>query len=138
MHEAIKGRSQLYTPSYSSQWTDGDSTNAQIVMKFIEGWEKNEIDSSMLSPWVYYKYNWENKQSLFDKIKSERDKFSKCKIKLSSVISVRTTDRNEDWVIVYAGVDHKDLKGNLSTTNFTQWYKINKDKRIEFFKEFVE
>jgi hypothetical protein len=138
VNEAIKGRSQLYTSSYSSQWTNGDSINTRIVMKFMESWEKNAIDTSLLSPWVYYKYNWENKQSFFDKLKTDRDKFAKCKIKLSSIIPVKTTDRNEDWVVVYAGVDYTDLNGNLSTTNFTQWYKINKDKKIEFFKEFDE
>lgn len=136
--EAIKGRKNLYTASYSNKWSIGDSTKSNVIMKFFSRWEHNNIDTSFFSNWVYYKYNWEKKDSILSKLKTERAKFAKWKIIISSIISVKSKDRNEDWVTVYGTVNKKDFKGSASVTNFTQWYKIDKDLKISFFKEFDE
>jgi hypothetical protein len=138
VNKAIKRRANLYTSSYSNKWSTGESINSTVVMKFLNKWENNLIDTSFFSNWVYYKYNWEKKDSMLSKIKSERDKFAKWKISISSIASLKSIDRNEDWVAVYGSVNKKDLKGIASVTNFTQWYKMDKNLKISFFKEFDE
>ena len=138
VNSAIKARENLYTPSYSNKWSIGDTMNSIIVMKFLNRWEQNNMDTSFFSTWVYYKYNWEKKDSIFGKLKTERDKFAKWKIIVSSIVSLKSTDRNENWVAVYGSVNKKDFKGNALVTNFTQWYKIDQNLKISFFKEFDE
>lgn len=107
--EAIKGRKNLYTASYSNKWSIGDSTKSNVIMKFFSRWEHNNIDTSFFSNWVYYKYNWEKKDSILSKLKTERAKFAKWKIIISSIISVKSKDRNEDWVTVYGTVNKKEI-----------------------------
>jgi hypothetical protein len=107
-------------------------------MKFMKSWENNSIDTTLLSDWVYFKNNWEKKGIVIDKLSIERNKYSKWKISVSSIIPVKSIDRAENWVVVYGTVNKRDLNDNLSTINFTQWYKVNKESRIEFFKEFDE
>ena len=136
--EAIKGRLHLYTTAYSGHWTEGDSTNTEVVMKFMKSLENNLIDTSLLSLWVFYKNNYEKKEIILDKLRMERNNFSKWKISVSSIIPVKSIDREENWVIVYGTRNESDFKDNLSTINFTQWYKVNKENRIEFFNEFDE
>jgi hypothetical protein len=136
--EALKGRSHLFTSTYSAQWTKGDSANTEVVMKFMNSWENNSIDTSLLSLWVYFKNDYEKKEILLDKLRMERNNFAKWKISVSSIIPVKSIDREENWVIVYGTVNKRDLKDNMSAINFTQWYKVNKENRIEFFKEFDE
>ena len=135
---AIKGRMNLYTPSYSNKWSIGDSMKSNVIMKFLINWEHNNIDTSFFSSWVYYKYNWEKKDSILSKLKTERDKFAKWKIIVSSIVSLKSIDRNENWVTVYGSVNKKDFKGIASVTYFTQWYKMDNNLKISFFKEFDE
>jgi hypothetical protein len=136
--EAIKRKSHLFTSTYSANWTKGDSTNTEVVMKFMKSWENNSIDTSLLSNWVYFKNDWMKKEIIMDKLKIEHNNYAKWKISVSSIIPVKSIDRDENWVIVYGTVNKRDLKDNMSATNFTQWYKVNKESRIEFFKEFDE
>ena len=75
---------------------------------------------------------------MLSKLKQERDKFAQWKIVVSSIAPLKSTDRNENWVAVYGSVNKKDFKGNASVTNFTQWYKVDKDLKISFLKEFIE
>lgn len=138
VNNAIKARQNLYTSSYSNKWSMGDSSNSNIVMKFLKKWEQNTIDSSFFSNWVYYKYNWEQKDSLLSKLKNERNRFAKWKISVSSIASLKSTDRNENWVTVYGTINKKDYNGSTFVTNFTQWYKIDQNFKILFFKEFDE
>ena len=135
---AVKARKYLYTPSYSNKWAIDDSTKSNVIMKFLDRWEHNNIDSSFFSNWVYYKYTWEKNASMLSKLKQERDKFAQWKIVVSSIAPLKSTDRNENWVAVYGSVNKKDFKGNASVTNFTQWYKVDKDLKISFLKEFIE
>jgi len=136
--DAIKVRSHIYTSTYSAQWTKGDSSNTEVVMKFMKSWENNSIDTSLLSNFVYFKNNWEKKESIMDNLRIELNNFAKWKFSVSSIIPVKSIDRNENWVIVYGTLNKRDFKDNMTAINFTQWYKVNKENRIEFFKEFDE
>jgi hypothetical protein len=138
VEEAIKGRSHLYTSTYSAKWTEGDSTNTEVIMKFMKSWENNSIDTSLFSNWVDFNNNWEKKQIIMDKLRTERNNFAKWKISVSSIIPVKSIDREENWVIVYGSVNTRDFKDKISEIHFTQWYKVNKESRISFFKEFDE
>ena len=138
VNKAIKNRENLFTAAYSNKWSMGDSINSTMIMNFLNKWENNSMDTSFFSDWAYYKYNWETKDSILKKLKVERSRFAKWKISISSIVSLKSTDRNENWVTVYGSVNKKDVMGINSLTNFTQWYKIEKDLKISFFKEFDE
>jgi hypothetical protein len=138
VNNAIKNRKHLYTSSYSNKWTMGEDYNSTLVMSFLNKWENNSIDTSFFSEWVYYKYNWEKKDIILNKLKALRRNFVNWKIDISSIASLKSIDRNENWVTVYGNVNKQDLNGTSSVTYFTQWYKIEKDFKISFFKEFDE
>jgi len=104
----------------------------------MKSWENNSIDTSLLSNFVYFKNNWEKKESIMDNLRIELNNFAKWKFSVSSIIPVKSIDRNENWVIVYGTLNKRDFKDNMTAINFTQWYKVNKENRIEFFKEFDE
>lgn len=136
--EASAKRASLYTFTYSAKWTTGDNTNADIVMKLLKSQENETVDTSMLAVWVNYANQYKRKEQVLSELNAERQRYENWKISVSSIIPVKSTDRNESWVIVYGTIKKKDLQANYTSTDVTQWYKINKDKKIEFIKEFHE
>lgn len=136
--EAIRGRSSLYTSFYSNKWLMSDSIKSNAVMKFLYSWERNQIDTSLFSNWVEYKYDWKKRDSILNTLKKEREQYVKWKVNVESIIPLKSEDRNEEWVTVTGSIMRKDSTGNLTIKSFTHWYKMDKNLKITYFKEFVE
>lgn len=134
-----------YTSNYSAEWKQGNNSNNKIIMKFLKDFETNNFKYEHLMA-NYMELHFSGANDFFEKskavikLKEFRAGFHNLKIRLQSVISLKSSDRNEDWVFVCGNMISFLENGTLKNLDFFQQFRINNEGKINLIKqyEFVE
>src|SRR5213075_2287838 len=111
-----------YVPSYSSSFEMGNPEYAaMIVQGSWKDWEKNTMDN--MSKWVadtiiaYHSDNTMVKglDSLTARWKRGRAGYTSVIDAIDAVMAVYSTDKKENWVLVWATEINTDTKGKVDT-----------------------
>lgn len=76
------------------------------------------------------------KKRAIEKLKEFRTGLSNLKIKLQSIIPVKSVDSNEDWVFVSGSMTITQENGTLKTIDFFDQFRINKEGKINLIKQY--
>jgi hypothetical protein len=127
-----------YVPGYSSSFEIGNPEYAtMIVQGSWKDWEDNRLDNMV--NWVEdtitaYHSNTEvvhGVDSLMARWKRARAAYTEVKPSLDAVVPLYSTDRMENWVLVWATeIDtHKD--GTIDTVSLMETWRINKNGKAD-------
>lgn len=132
-----------YTPSYSSSFKMGNPDHcAMIVQGSWKDWEMNTLDN--MKSWVadsitvYHSDNTMVKglDSLMARWKRGRAKYSAVATTLDAVMPVYSTDKNGNWVLVWATEIDTKLDGTKDTTSVMETWRINKDNKADMLYQY--
>ena len=117
----------------------GDTAHIKKVMEFIKDWELNDFSKKeLLSDYVEaYFMNTEGfflNDTLIAKLKKQRADLINPRIKLLSVIPLKSTDRNENWVIVLGDLLNDVPGKEQKKTDFVQLFQIDNAGKINLIK----
>lgn len=142
--EAIKAPISLpFVPSYSSSFEAGNADYAtMIVQGSWKDWEDNNLDNMV--NWVadtitaFHSNNQvtHGRDSIMVKWKRERAEYSTIKTILEAVIPVRSTDKNEDWVLVWATGIGTMSNGTSDTIAVMETWRINKQGKADLLLQY--
>jgi hypothetical protein len=127
-----------YTPSYSSSFKMGNSDySAMIVQGSWKDWEKNTMDN--MKSWVadtVVAFQSDNKMirgadSLLANWKRGRAAYTSVIDTLNAVVPLYSTDKNQNWVLVWATEIDTDTKGKTDTVAMQETWRINKDGKAD-------
>lgn len=132
-----------YVPSYSSSFKMGDPAYAtMIVQGSWKDWENNQLDNMV--NWVedtIVAFHSDNEvihgaDSLMARWKRARAAYSEVRPTIDAVLPVYSTDRMENWVLVWATeIDtHKD--GSRDTVALMETWRINKAGKADMLLQF--
>jgi hypothetical protein len=140
----VKSEASLpYTPSYSSSFEMGNADySAMILQGSWKDWEMNTMDN--MKSWVadtitvYHSDNTMVKgvDSLQARWKRGRAKYSAVSTTIDAVMPVYSTDKKEDWVLVWATEIDTKLDGTKDTAAVMETWRINKDKKADLLYQF--
>jgi len=132
-----------YVPSYSSSFAVGNPDYAtMIVQGSWKDWEDNNLDNMV---------NWiadtitavhSNNQvthgldSLMARWKKGRAEYSKVNTTIDAVMPVYSTDKNEDWVLVWASEIDTKLDGTMDTVALMETWRINKQGKADLLMQY--
>jgi hypothetical protein len=68
--------------------------------------------------------------------KRGRALYSSCRDTINAVMSVRTTDKKENWVLVWATAYDTKLDGTTDTSAIQETWRINKDGKADLLMQF--
>lgn len=123
---------------YSSSFEIGDQKNsAMIIQGSWKDWQDNKLDS--MKSWVaddIVAMHSDNSMikgadSLMAIWKRHRANYSSSTDSIHSVLSVHSTDKNEDWVLVWATSYDTKLDGSKDTTDLMETWRINKQGKAD-------
>ncbi len=129
--------------SYSSSFEIGNPAYAaMIVQGSWKDWQDNKLDN--LKSWVadtatvFMSDNIMVKgaDSLSAVWKRNRAKYTSMTDTVNAVMSVRSTDKKEDWVLVWATEYSTDKMGKKDTGYVMETWRINKDGKADFLMQF--
>jgi len=132
-----------YVPSYSSSFEMGDPSYAtMIVQGSWKDWENNQLDNMV--KWVedtIVAMHSNNEvvhgvDSLMARWKRARAEYTMVRPTIDAVLPVYSTDRMENWVLVWATeIDtHKD--GSIDTVALMETWRINKAGKADMLLQF--
>jgi hypothetical protein len=132
-----------YTPSYSSSFKMGNPDYCTMVVQGSwKDWEMNTMDN--MKSWVadtitvFHSDNTMVKgvDSLAARWKRGRAKYSAVATTIDAVMPVYSTDKNENWVLVWATEIDTKLDGKKDTSSVMETWRINKDNKADLLLQF--
>jgi len=132
-----------YTASYSSSFKMGnDDYSPMIVQGSWKDWENNTMDN--MKSWVadtIVAYHSDNSvvkglDSLQARWKRGRANYTNVIDTLNAVIPVYSTDKKENWVLVWATEINTDKKGKTDTIALMETWRINKDGKADVLYQY--
>lgn len=141
----VKAAASLpYVPSYSASFTMGDHPEytTMIAQGSWKDWENNTMDN--MKSWVadsLVAIQSDNTMikgadSVIARWKAARAKYSSVVDTLEAIMPVYSTDKKENWVLVWA----KDMSTKTDGTKDTAWvmetWRINKDGKADMVLQY--
>ncbi|SRR6266496_3474922 len=135
---AAKPVTLAYTPEYSSSFKMGNPEySAMIVQGSWKDWEMNTMDN--MKSWVadtIVAFHSDNSMvngidSLQARWKRGRAGYTSVIDTVHSVVPLYSTDKNENWVLVWAKEINTDVKGKIDTVELMETWRINKDGKAD-------
>lgn len=132
-----------YTAGYSSSFVLGNADYAtSIVQGSWKDWETNNMDN--MKSWVadtIMAFNSDNTMvrgadSLMARWKRGRAMYTNVIDTVNAVIPVYSTDKKENWVLVWATEINTDSKGKTDTSAIMETWRINKDGKADMLMQY--
>ena len=132
-----------YTPAYSSSFEMGKPEYAaMIVQGSWKDWEMNSMDN--MKSWVadtIVAFQSDNAMvkgldSLTARWKRGRAEYTSVIDTIDAVMPVYSTDKKENWVLVWAREIDIDKQGKTDTVALQETWRINKDGKADMLFQF--
>jgi len=132
-----------YVPSYSASFEIGDPNySATILQGSWKEWEENKLDN--MKNWVadsIVAYHSDNSvvngaDSLMARWKRGRAEYTSVNATIDAVIPVYSTDKNENWVLVWATEVNTKADGSTDTVRIMETWRINKEGKADILYQF--
>jgi hypothetical protein len=126
-----------YTPSYSARFETGSNANTEKVLSLYKAWDDNTLDNlkDAFSDSVYM-YFWDGndlvttRDSMMVSMKSYRGNFASMATKLNAVVSVKESEKSEDWVLVWLNEVRTDKNGKVDSTQMQETWGLDKNGKV--------
>ena len=69
--------------------------------------------------------------------KEYRSMFSKVTSRISAVMALKRTDKNEEWVLVWGPEVHTNKKNVTDPVQLQETWRLNKDGKIDFMFQYM-
>ena len=140
----VKSAASLpYIPGYSASFKMGNSEYSSMILQGSwKDWENNTMDN--MKSWVadtivaYHSDNTMIKglDSLTARWKRGRAKYTSVIDSIDAVIPVYSTDKNENWVLVWAREINTKTDGSKDTASVMETWRINKDGKADLLLQY--
>jgi hypothetical protein len=126
-----------YTASYSSSFEMGDPKHvATILQGSWKDWEENKLNKTnwLADTIVAYHSNFmvtQGADSLIARWKRFRNGYTSVIDTIEAAMSVRSKDKNENWVLVWGKEINTNLEGKTDTSYLMETWRINKDGKAD-------
>jgi len=132
-----------YTASYSSSFEQGNPEySATILQGSWKDWENNKMEN--MKSWIadtivaFHSDNTMIKgaDSLMASWIRNRAKYTSVIDTINAVMPVYSTDKKENWVLVWATEINTDANGKKDTASLMETWRINKDGKADLLLQF--
>ena len=136
------GAAMPYTAGYSSQFTMGNPEHARMVLNFWKDFDNNTLDNSaaILADTVMLQTHdgrvIRGKDSVMMLVKQLRGQHTTVKSTVDAYMPIRSTDRNEDWVLIW-GVENDTNASGTTATAIHEIWRINRDGKFDYVSQYI-
>lgn len=131
-----------YSATYSSKFEIGNPAHTTLIMNVWKDWDANTLDNSakfFADTLVMYSPDGtmtKGKELNLAEAKKYRGKFTTVKSTIQAIISLKSTDRNEDWVAVWGTEEDTDNDGKKTSVALHEVWRFNKDGKIDLMRQY--
>lgn len=133
-----------YTANYSTSFEIGDPKNAEAVLAVYKDWDNGSLEPSknLFADSVSFFAIDGNliagqRNSFVAEVQNFCDMFSAIKSTVHGIFPVKSTDKNENWVCVWATEVNTNKKGKTDSVQLQETWRFNKDGKIDLLYQYV-
>lgn len=134
-----------YAVSYSSQFVSGDPKNAESVLTLWKDWEGGDLsvhkslfaDSVSLTLADGSVMNGP-RDSILAGAQSFRNTLASSVSTVDAIMAVKSTDKNENWALVWGKEINKDKKGKIDSVYLQETWRFNKDGKVDLMFQYKQ
>jgi len=132
-----------YEAEYSSKFSIADETYSALVLDLWKDFEENDFERNkdyFAEDLVIALSNGEilnGRDLIINQTKEYRKSIKNYKPTLVSYISLRSDDKDENWVAVWGEDSFTDEQGITVKTDIHEIWRFNKDGKIDFMKQYA-
>lgn len=136
------GAAMPYAAAYSSQFTMGNPEHARMVLQVWRDYEDNRLDQSaaLLADSITFESAdgqvIRGRDSVLNAFKQMRGQFTNVKQTVDVYMPIHSTDRNEDWVLIWGREEDTHANGT-TTNNIHEIWRINRDGKIDYMSQYI-
>ena len=132
-----------YTAAYSSSFEMGKPEYAAMILQGSwKDWEMNTMNN--MKSWVADTIvAFQSDNTMIRGVDSLQARWNRGRAGYTNVIdtvhavmSTHSTDKNEDWVLVWAQEINTDAKGKIDTVELQETWRINKDGKADMLLQY--
>ena len=133
-----------YPVAYSSQFEKSDDRNSQLVLGLWKDYDNNTFDNSkdkfadtvtLLMPGV--EMTGVTRDSALASINAYRSTFGNVASRVAAVTALKSTDKNEEWVLVWGTEVHTNKKNVTDSVHLQETWRINKDGKFDLMMQYM-
>lgn len=131
-----------YTATYSSKFAMGDPAHSKLILDIWKDWDDNMVDrhASMFADTVTMIFSSgdivKGKEKAMSMAKDQRAGMGSAKSTVHAFMSLKSLDKNENWVAVWGEEEDTDKDGKKTTTALHEIWMLNKDGKVAFMHQF--
>lgn len=132
-----------YQAEYSSKFQLGDPAHAKLILDMWKDWDDNQLDrhaDAIADTIVMQTPSGElikGKDAFLSTGKQMRSMISSTKSGIEVWLPLKSIDRNENWVAIWGHEDDTDKDGKVTSQMLHEIWRINKDGKIDFFRQYT-
>lgn len=132
-----------YPIGYSSQFEFADPEKSKMVLDLWKDFDNNTIDNAkdhfadsltMIFPDMEMHAS---RDSVVASTKSYRNLYSSVTSKVDVVMAVKSTDKKDDWVLVWGDEIHTNKKNVTDTVALHEVWQLNKEGKVVFMQQYA-
>src|SRR3954452_20626621 len=133
--------SYAYPINYSSQFEMGDPEKSKVILDLWKDYDKNALTSNSFADTVTMLFPGMemhgSKDSLLAAAKAMRNSYTSVVSSVDAVISTRSIDKKEDWVMVWGTEVHTNKKNVTDSVHLQETWRLNKDGKVDFMTQYA-
>jgi hypothetical protein len=134
-----------YTADYSHNFEIGNTKNAQTLLQLYKDWDNNTLDNSknsfadndtMIS--ADGSMFSGTRDSFFTVAKQMRSQMGTVVDSVHAWVPLRSKDKNEDWVLIWANEISTDSKGKKTSRQVHEVWRFNKEGKVDLVYQYAQ
>ena len=131
-----------YPAEYSSNFEMGNPEYGKMVLNLWKDFDNNSMDNmgQYFADSVTMNFPGMTLVGTRDSVvgvsKNYRAMYKEVKSTMSAVLSVKSTDKGHDWVLLWGKEVTTDQRNKMDSTNLQETWRINKDGKIDVMYQY--
>lgn len=132
-----------YPVNYSSKFTMGDPKNAETVLNLWKIWDSGDLSAAkdIFADSVEMHFSSgammnSTRDSVLAMGQQERSKMTSSVSSVDAILSVKSTDKNEDWGLIWGKEINTYKDGKIDSSYIQETWRLNKDGKIDALYQF--
>jgi hypothetical protein len=132
-----------YEVTYSSKFVMGDPKNAEAVLTLWKDWDNGTLaahkDFIADTMQIYFSDGSSMKasrDSIIASVQAFRNTYASSASQVHAVMAVKSTDKNENWALIWGMEKNTDKKGKVDSTDLQETWRFNKDGKADLMYQF--
>lgn len=132
-----------YKAGYSSSFEMGDPKNSEIILKLWKDFDNGDLSVTKSSFADTVDINLRDgtrmvgpRDSIVAGAQAYRNEFTSVQSRVDAFFSIRSTDKNENWVCIWGTEASTHKSGKVDSVRLQETWRLNKDGKVDFMLQY--